>query len=254
MQPHAFTQLKAYLQHQSSRTYNARGSAAKRCEHCLLSEATCICLWRTPQHCHIDFILLMHRNEVFKPTNTGKLIADIFPEHTHAFCWSRCEPAPALISLLADPTRQCAIAFPPNKDDIAIKRLYHHQQCDLLLMEKTLTIIFLDGTWKQASKMMRLSQWLQNVPIITLNVQTNATYSLRKAPQAHQLSTAEAASAALSATGQTVQAQVLQDYFSVFNTHYEAMRANRPPSTTAAHERLKANSNNEQSHYINATG
>jgi DTW domain-containing protein YfiP len=44
----------------------------------------------------------MFDTEPMKPSNTGRLIADILPD-TEAFQWSRTEPPQALLDLVADP-------------------------------------------------------------------------------------------------------------------------------------------------------
>jgi DTW domain-containing protein YfiP len=47
-----------------------------------------------------------------KPSNTGRLIADILPD-TAAFQWSRTEPPQALLDLVASPDYQPMVVFPP---------------------------------------------------------------------------------------------------------------------------------------------
>ncbi len=39
---------------------------------------------------------MMYDTEVMKPSNTGKLIADVFTRYTFAFLWSRTEPEKSL--------------------------------------------------------------------------------------------------------------------------------------------------------------
>ena len=53
----------------------------------------------------------MYDTEPLKPSNTGKLIADVLPD-TQAFLWSRTEPDEALLTLLKDDTRQPYLIFP----------------------------------------------------------------------------------------------------------------------------------------------
>ncbi|MNT97512.1 DTW domain protein [compost metagenome] len=51
--------------------------------------------------------------EPLKPSNTGRLIADILPE-TQAFLWSRTEVDPALLAAINDPERQPYVVFPAS--------------------------------------------------------------------------------------------------------------------------------------------
>ena len=54
--------------------------------------------------------------EPLKPSNTGRLIADILPD-TRAFLWSRTEVDPALLAAINDPLRQPYVVFPASYAD-----------------------------------------------------------------------------------------------------------------------------------------
>ncbi len=254
--PHAFNKLKADNTDDSRRPFNSRGISVKRCPQCLLGEATCICQFRKPQACRVDWVLVLHRDEIVKPTNTGRLIADLYPEHTHAFRWDRTQPDEALLTLLKDPARECLIVFPcdeksdgKNKDiSPTLLEPYTAHRND----NRRLTLVLLDATWKQARKMYNHSPWLQNLPHLDLRhllkheaVTGAGNYQVRKAPKADQFSTAEAAAMAFTACGETQHSQDLLDYFQVFNAHYVAMRLNRQPKPTDAHARILAKNNAE---------
>jgi DTW domain-containing protein YfiP len=55
----------------------------------------------------------MFDTEPMKPSNTGRLIADILPD-TAAFQWSRTEPPQALLDLVASPDYQPMVVFPAS--------------------------------------------------------------------------------------------------------------------------------------------
>jgi DTW domain-containing protein YfiP len=88
---HAVHRLHLYRKSISTTTYKARGQRVVRCQLCQLAKHFCICEI-TPSKENIEttagFLLLMYDTEVLKPSNTGKLIADIIPD-TFAFLWSR---------------------------------------------------------------------------------------------------------------------------------------------------------------------
>ncbi|HTF84197.1 MAG TPA: DTW domain-containing protein, partial [Cellvibrio sp.] len=71
-----YEQLRHRCRLESTRDFNARGKSVVRCESCQLASFACLCQWRPQSMSECDFVLLMHRDEVFKPTNTGRLIAD----------------------------------------------------------------------------------------------------------------------------------------------------------------------------------
>lgn len=230
-----FVTLKKQLEAVATRPFNARGIAIKRCQRCMLAQQHCICPWRVTQNSRLDWVLLVHHDEVFKPTNTGRLIADILPRNTWAFEWSRTCPPDALIQLLQDPKRQCVLLFPASSESTIVT----HQQ--VKSAHKQVTMILLDGTWKQARKMYRTSQWLKGLPHLEFQLDsvTQTQYAVRKAPKTGQLATAESAALALAACGEDMQGQVLSDYFEVFNQHYCASRLNRAVSFGEAHRRLQ---------------
>ena len=231
--PTAFHRLRQACLARSTRPFLARGKSVRRCSACLLAEPVCICAWAAARHSAVDFVLLLHRDEVFKPTNTGRLIADILPANTLAFEWSRTEPAAELLALLADPERYPAIVFPAEEGG---DRQVHTAVPDL--HGKRLTLILLDGTWRQASRMFRSSTWLAGIPALTFTEPQVGRYTVRKKIRDGQLATAEAAAELLRLCGEDANGEALEDYFMVFNEHYLATRSGQPVAHLPAHQRL----------------
>jgi DTW domain-containing protein YfiP len=237
-----YLRLRAQRLAESTREFLARGKSVVRCEHCQLAVFACICPWRPSLDVRCEFVLLMHRDEVFKPTNTGRLIADVLPRQTHVFCWSRTEPAPELVNLLSDPQRRCVIVFPADANETGSKprSLVTEFPAD----EKIVTFILLDGTWKQSGRMFHLSRWLEAIPCVVLPDALVRGYAVRKSHQEHYLSTAEAAGLCLEMAGEAHAANALQDYFELFNVHYLATRGAYVPVIGAVHEHMKTYKNN----------
>lgn len=220
----------------STREFLARGKSVIRCDSCQLAAFACICQWQTKLESQVEFVLLLHRNEVFKPTNTGRLIADLLPSKTHAFCWSRTEPDRALIELLADENRQCFIVFPA--DTPGAKNKSRAVFSEIPQSSKINTFILLDATWKQSGRMFHLSRWLENIPCVSLPQGALRGYAVRKSHQDDYLSTAEAAALCLQLAGELKNSEILLDYFQLFNEHYLATRGSHPPVMTELHGRL----------------
>ena len=59
------------------------------------------------------------------------------------------------------------------------------------------TLIVLDGTWRQARKLLRLNPWLQRLPAVSFTPTHPSEYQIRKQPAAHCVSTIEALAEAL---------------------------------------------------------
>jgi len=57
---------------------------------------------------------------------------------------------------------------------------------------RQLSVFVLDGTWKSARKMLRLSRNLASLPMICFEPQSPSNYRIRRQPKAHCYSTLEA--------------------------------------------------------------
>ncbi len=220
----------------STTKFSARGKSVIRCEHCQLAVYACICAWQPQLQARSEFVLLLHRIEIFKPTNTGRLIADVFPAQTHAFCWSRTEPEQALLDLLHDENRQCFIVFPADTPEAKAKS--RPVFTEIPNNEKIKTFILLDATWKQSGRMFHLSRWLEHVPCVSLPEGVLRGYAVRKSHQDDYFSTAEAAALCLQMAGEQDNSNALLDYFQLFNEHYLATRGCFSPVVGELHERL----------------
>jgi DTW domain-containing protein YfiP len=98
MTDNAVLQLRAERLARATRPFLARGNRIRRCQRCLLPLKVCLCETLAPSTAQSRFCLVMFDTEPMKPSNTGRLIADILPD-TAAFQWSRTEPPQALLDL-----------------------------------------------------------------------------------------------------------------------------------------------------------
>jgi DTW domain-containing protein YfiP len=250
--PNAFQDIYRQRIQESTKAFLARGILVKRCEHCLLSERWCICPWLRPyetknnEQLDFDFVLIMHRDEILKPTNTGRLITEVFPRNCFIFEWSRLAPNSQLLDLVQDPRRLCAILFPTAKLRKSIEIQRFNLGTKVLesppVQRLRPTFILLDGTWRQAARMFNLSQWLYQVPSLTLDNIPNGRYAVRKAISNDRLSTAEAAAVLMENCGQLDAANHLQHVFNVFNDHYKAARMCTEINSGLSHAFLLKNS------------
>ena len=198
----------------AKREYKARGSKLTRCESCLLSEHLCICDGVQSAQCDIAVCLLMYHNESFKPSNTGRLIADIVPDN-YAFRWDRTEPDPALLELLTNTSYQPIVIFP--EDNMPKERVISSVS---RVSGKKPLFIFLDGTWREAKKMIRKSPYLDGFPILSISPEKVSEYYLRVAAFEHQLGTAEVAIMVLEMAEERDAAKKLERHFVDFRNAY----------------------------------
>ncbi|WP_460803599.1 tRNA-uridine aminocarboxypropyltransferase [Microbulbifer agarilyticus] len=237
MNSNSYTRLRDQELAKSTKPFQAKGKSVKRCPECQMGDFACMCAWRPQAQSDLDFVLLMHRKELFKPTNTGRLIVDVFPD-TPAFLWNRLEAPAELKQLLQDPERNCFVVFPADGTENCSRKVVHSVPAS----DKKTTLIILDGTWKQCSRMIGLSRWLDDVPCLSLPETLVRSYSVRDSGRSHRFSTAEAAISCLLLAGEEQPALTLQHYFRVFNQHYLATRGCCLPEIGESHQFLDATS------------
>ena len=195
MTDNAVLRLRAERLARATRPFLARGNRIHRCQRCLLPLKQCLCATLNPVAATSRFCLVMFDTEPMKPSNTGRLIADILPD-TEAFQWSRTEPPQALLDLVADPQYQPMVVFPASYADA------ERQVLDSPLPGKPPLFIMLDGTWPEAHA-------------------------------EGQYCTAEVAIALLDLAGDKTAPAALGDHFSLFRTRYLAGKTQHKGSITA---------------------
>jgi len=188
---HAVNRLRLWRKSVSTRPFLARGGSVPRCDACQLRHDWCACDWRPALKAKAGFCLMMYDSEPMKPSNTGRLIADVLPDSTWAFLWSRTEPHPELLALLADP------AWQPS--------------------------------WPEARKMFNKSPYLDGFPVLAIKPDALSTYGMRVAHSDEHLCTAEVAACVLEVAGELQAGQALQLWFNLFSSRYMAGRVSRAP-------------------------
>jgi len=214
MRIHAIHKLYQQRLSECTRPFLARGGRIARCVNCMLLPNLCICDIKKIISTNSAFLLLMYDDEILKPSNTGRLIADLIPD-TYAFIWSRTEPEHALLSLLEDDKWQPIIIFP---EEYTTKERVMSSYTELV--EKRPLFIIFDGSWAQAKKMFRKSPYLNDFPVLSFSPETISRYQVRKATKDNQLATAEVAGRVLEFIGETKNAEIMDLLFDTFKENY----------------------------------
>lgn len=232
---HSVNRLRTVRLARSTRPFLARGGSVKRCPGCLLQPGLCACHLRPVMHSRAAFCLIMFDSEPLKPSNTGRLIADVLPDSTHAFLWSRTEPDPALLALLAHPDYQPFLIFPDCEK--APERVLH---TPMLEEGKRPLFILLDGTWREARRMANKSPYLDAFPVLSVRPEQLSTYGMRVAAHDEHLCTAEVAACVLESAGFGREGAALQQWFNLFSCRYLAGKLRRPPDDALLCQALEA--------------
>jgi len=214
-------QLYLHRKSLSTKPFNARGKGVNRCEKCRVAVENCLCELTHQVKSNAGFVLLMYDTEVLKPSNTGKLIADVIPD-CWAFLWSRTEREKALLALLADPQWQPFVVFPGQYAESS-------RVCQTVEVNdgKRPLFIMLDGSWREAKKMFTKSEYLHSFPVLSIDPQLfesaefTSQYHIRKTEKAEQLATAEVAAMVLSLCQEKRNAAILKAWFDTFSYRYQ---------------------------------
>lgn len=215
MRIHALHRLYQQRRRQCTRPFLARGGRIERCINCMLLPYLCICSIKKTVPTNSAFLLLMYDDEILKPSNTGRLIADLIPD-TFAFIWSRTQPEAQLLALLKEPHWQPIVIFPAEY--AAPQRAL--VQASTLIESKRPLFILLDASWAQAKKMFRKSPYLDNFPVLSFSPESISRYLVRKAVKSNQLATAEVAGRALEFIGEIDNSEVMDLLFETFKENY----------------------------------
>ncbi len=203
----------------TTKPFNARGSKVIRCDGCLLPKADCLCANIPAPSARSAVLLLMYTGECYKPSNTGRLIADVAAE-SYAFVWDRTQPDPALLQLLQREDLMPVVVFP--HEYASAERCISEIPQDVQKGSKKPLFIMLDGTWREAKKMFSKSPYLDTFPVLGINPTVASGYKLREAAHLHQLCTAEVGIEVLKLAGDEQAAADLNQYFQVFRRQYMA--------------------------------
>jgi DTW domain-containing protein len=182
------------------------------CANCLRPKITCICHLVSIVNTDIEVLILQHPLEVSETKGTARLlhlslpnsklfIGEVFDEN---FLFNTKN------ALLLYPTtpedHSLGISTPPLLDPAWLNDL------------KSIRLIIIDGTWRKSRKILCKNPYLQTLPRLVLNDLPVGKYTIRKARKPHQLSTLEAASAALAQLEKDVtKFTLLNQSFLAFN-------------------------------------
>lgn len=201
------------------------------CSRCHWRVALCLCHQAPRLTPLLHLLLLTHERELSKLSNTGRLLEASLP-NCEIQVWQRKTSGAEIVELAKSRGQQPILLFPsqevavgssdtPTAENLTTKSL----RASSVALE-CYWFILLDGTWQQASKMVRTSPELQSLPHLALPAGLSSRYSLRKNQQPGNLSTVETAIILLHSLGLDTSASGLEQYFQRFLQHHEAQRSN----------------------------
>ena len=168
-----------------------------RCKRCRMHGTLCICALIPRIATRTRLLLVIHRYEDRKTTNTGRLASECLLNSEVTVRGHEDRPStPVAVS----PDAQPVFLF-PHEDAIPIETFR--------ASPRPVTLIVPDGTWRQASKVRSRVPGMRDVPCVSLPRGPRSTYRLRVDAHDEGLATMEAIARAFGVLegerGETVQ-------------------------------------------------
>ena len=162
-----------------------RDNAHLRCARCRMHGSLCICALIPQVETRTRLVLVIHRYEDRKPTNTGRLAAECLVNSEVVVRGHEAQPS---VPLALPPETQPVLLF-PDEDAVPIEGFAESA--------RPVTLIVPDGTWRQASKVRARVPGLRDVPRVRLPRGPRSAYRLRVDAHEEGLATIEAIARAL---------------------------------------------------------
>lgn len=191
-------------------------SLYESCNACGLPMINCICNQTAKVSTKAKLWILSSEREFYRPSNTARLLKLINPDSTEIFLWERINNPEQLIQNINLEKYSVFILFPAESKELE-KRIVNFKPT-----EKVPAFIFLDGTWKEARRIFRKSDFLKGLPIISIEPNFASSYDLRRGAAVGNLCTIEAAIAILKMNGEHEISQAVEDYYKLFLKSYKA--------------------------------
>ncbi|MBW9157769.1 tRNA-uridine aminocarboxypropyltransferase [Clostridium tagluense] len=186
------------------------------CNKCGLPKINCICN-STPQlETNAKIWILSTEREFYRPSNTARLLKLINPHSTEIFLWERTNKPEKLIENINNENYETYLLFPVEDDQAQCRKVEYKNT------GKIPAFILIDGTWKEAAKILRKSDYLNKLPRISLEPNFKSQYDLRRGSKEGNLCTIEAAIEVLKINKEIENSQFIDEFYKLFLRSYKA--------------------------------
>lgn len=161
------------------------------CANCLRPKITCICHLVSAVNTDIEILILQHPLEVTETKGTARLLHLSLPG-------SHIQVDEVFEENIFSSSKNSILLYPTTPEDHSLGITPPPESAPVLLKDlKKIRLIIIDGTWRKSRKILLRNPYLQTLPRLVLQDLPVGQYTVRKARKPHQLSTLEAACAAL---------------------------------------------------------
>ena len=163
-----------------------RDNAHVRCQRCHAHDSLCVCSLVPRLETRTRLLLVIHKFEARKPSNTGLLAAACLPNH-QVIVRGGEEGAHVDETPLVFPEGTQPLLLFPYEDAVPLDQVARAD-------DRPVTLIVPDGNWRQANKVRHRVPGLRDVPSVILPPEPDSptTYRLRSEPHPQGMATMEA--------------------------------------------------------------
>lgn len=158
------------------------------CPNCHYPQSACLCASIETMQVKPELIILQDPSEVGYAKNSVRLLELVIAE-TQVVVGETADDFAALRQQLATSAKPVYLIYPSESSVSAGETR----------IEEEAILLFLDGTWRKAYKLLQLNPWLQAYPALHLDLDAASNYTIRKASRSDSLSTLEAVAMTLKA-------------------------------------------------------
>lgn len=162
-----------------------RHNAHVRCPRCYMHGSLCVCTLIPKIATRTRLMLIIHRIEARKPSNTGRLGVECL---SNSETWVRGHEENRADAYQPDAEYQSIFLF-PHEDAVPLT--------EFAQSKLPVKLIVPDGTWRQAAKVRNRVAGFKDLPCAILPPDQPSIYRLRSEAHAHGLATVEAIARAL---------------------------------------------------------
>lgn len=210
-----------------------RRFVADRCRDCGLHEPLCVCEHRPRLELGLDLLIVQANKERNKPTNTGRMLPQLLVGAELLHYGARgvaFDDAP-----LRRPDRDYWLIFPRVDDPEGVEprpapvlEAGHFAAARAAAPGRVATVVLLDGTWAQCSRMSRRIPAIAKLSAWALPQGPGSHWGVRTASEPGRLSTFEAAIRVVELLDDRGRAGQMQRYFDRIAAGMLHMKAKLP--------------------------
>lgn len=188
----------------------------ENCSKCGLPIITCICKSIKEVETKAKFVILSSEKELYRNTNTANLLKQINTKSTEIIIWKRGEISSSILSYINNDIYNVYLVFPIMNKEMEIRKVKYNKD------NHTPVFIIVDGTWREAWKIIRKSDYLKNLPILSLETNRLSKFTLRRGQEEGNLCTIEAAMELLKINDEDILSEEINKGFELFLKSYKA--------------------------------